>query len=217
MKMNRRISSIIFVVISGAAVTAFIGNGCAKQLSSEDGASMASTSVAPSCAGGPAEAPFVSGVKTVSLVYANQVLDHFMSCLGLAKASDLTLQTYENKKGAISTYGAYNTITPPMMMAITSIVGEVCNDLIAQEVSAGTRLFQSFNFAANALPSDAALKDAVTRMALSCWQRQDENTERQEILDMVYKNIGATEAQGSRKAALMICTAMLSSLDALLN
>ena len=108
-------------------------------------------------------------------------------------------------------------MTGPAMMAITSIAGEICNDLINQEISVGQRLFTGFDMAASALPNNSQLSDAITRLSLSCWQRNESSGERQALLGLVNSSVGATEVNGSRKAALMICTSMLSSLSALLN
>lgn len=220
--MNKRsILRIGSVTISLTWVLATVGNGCSQEMKAlnSTGSQNSANSNNGLDLGGALDTPetVTSGTKTVSLVYANEVLNHLASCAGVAKPSDQTLQTYDQKKGAISVYGAASTVTPPMMMAVASIAGEVCNDLINQEIATGQRIFVGINMAANALPSTAAMSDTISRLALSCWQRYDETAERQMILDMVNSSVGNTETMAARKASLMICTSMLSSLDSILN
>lgn len=216
MTKNKRMAIFAFVMVVGGG-TLSIGNGCSQQYTNRGTSLENSTGAnAPTSAPGT-DIPVIPGARTVSLAYSKQVLDQLSSCTGLAVPSDKTTAMYEQKQGAISTYGYVNTVTSPMMMAVTSIAGEICNDLIDQEISKGPRLFVGYNFTAAALPNSAQLADSVSRIALSCWQRNESDQERQAILDMINSSVGVTEAMAGRKSALMICTAMLSSLDSLLN
>lgn len=217
MTKNKRIAIFSFVMIVVGA-TLSIGNGCSKQYLSKGVAALDSASgggVLP--AGSPgSDIEVLPGARTASLVYSKQVLDQLSSCTGLAVPSDKTIAMYQQKQGAISTYGYVNTVTSPMMMAVTSIAGEVCNDLIAQE-GKESRLFVGYNFTDSILPNSAQLSDSISRIALSCWQRRENDTERSMILNMVNSSVGAAEPMAGQKSALMVCTAMLSSLDSLLN
>lgn len=218
MKTYKHKTLLVFAVLVGGVILS-VGNGCSKSFTSNPSMSGTSDSTAAGTGGGSgsSDMPVIPGARTVSIVYSKQVVDQLSSCSGLAAPSATTMTMYEQKKGAISTYGAANTVTAPMMMAVTSIAGEICNDLINQEVSVGQRLFVGFNMSANVLPNDTQLADAITRLSLSCWQRNESSGERQALLNLVNSSVGASEANASRKAALMICTSMLSSLDALLN
>lgn len=213
---NKRI--ILFSVglfIVGATLS--IGNGCSKQYLSKSGsAGDAMSGIVPSGTSG-SDIDVLPGARTASLVYSKQVLDQLSSCSGLASPSDKTVAMYQQKQGAISTYGYVNTVTSPMMMAVTSIAGEICNDLVAQEVASGPRLFVGYNFSDAMLPNPTQLSDSISRIALSCWQRRENETEKQMLLNMVSSSVGVAEVMGGQKSALMICTAMLSSLDSLLN
>jgi hypothetical protein len=217
--MNRNKKIIIIAVISVVGVaTLSIGNGCSQQYAnfgSSNGNSAAG--VGPGGSNPSTDVTVIPGARTVSLAYSKQVLDQLSSCAGLAAPSDKTIAMYQQKQGAISMYGYVNTVTSPMLMAETSIAGEICNDLINQEMTSGPRLFIGYNFAANTVPDANMLGDSISRIALSCWQRNETSTERQLILDMIGSSVGAAEATASKKSALMICTAMLSSLDAMLN
>lgn len=216
-KNVRKAVLVAIVLVVGG--TLGIGNGCSRQYISNSADFLGQSSLAPpaAVAGGVTDIEVLPGARTVSLVYSKQVLDQLSSCAGLASPSDRTIAMYEQKQGAVSTYGYANTVTSPMMMAVTSIAGEICNDLVAQELVAGPRLFVGYNLAAAVVPNSSQLADSISRIALSCWQRNENSSERQVLLDMVNSSVMENETMASRKSALMICTAMLSSLDALLN
>jgi hypothetical protein len=201
------ISSVLLVVV-------LLGNGCSNNFKSINDTSSSSV-----IGGGGADNPdivVIPGTKTAVLVDSNRVLSHLSACVGVAVPSDQTVQMYETKKSSISSTGSANTITAPMMMAIANIAGEVCNDLIEQEIALGRRIFVDVDFTANSLPTSPVLMDSIARLSLSCWQRQPTSTEVSMLMSML-DSVGSTEAQASRKSALMLCTAVLSSLDALLN
>lgn len=219
MKTYKHKTLLVFAVVVGGVILS-VGNGCSQSFNSSPsmGSDMNGASGADgNGASGDSGIPVIPGARTVSIVYSKQVVDQLASCSGLAAPSATTMTMYEQKKGAISTYGTASTVTAPMMMAVTSIAGEVCNDLINQETSMGQRLFVGFNMSANSLPNSSQLSDAITRLSLSCWQRNETSGERQALLDLISASVNSTEANASRKAALMLCTSMLSSLDALLN
>jgi len=208
---NRRllISSTVILLLTGGLVT--LGNGCSGNFKAIDlpGALDATSSAALSSAQG--DYPIIPGAKTVSVAYSKQVLEQMTACTGVQRVSDSTLAMYEQKKGAISVLGAPNTITSPMMMAITSIAGEVCNDLIAQETAGPLRIFKGMTLSAATAPATADIKDAISRLSLSCWQRFETDLERQAILDLV------ASATNTKTSALLMCTAVLASLDSILN
>jgi hypothetical protein len=219
MKTYKHKALLVLAVIIGGVILS-VGNGCSKSFTSTPSSSSNDGSASESSITGKGnDSEIIPGARTVSIVYAKQVVDQLSSCSGLAKPSDATLAMYEAKKGSISTYGAANTITSPMMMAVTSIAGEICNDLINQELTRGPRLFVGFDMASTTAPDATLLGNSIKRMALSCWQRHETSTERQMLLQMVSSTVGvpAAEAAAGRKSALMICTAMLSSLDSLMN
>jgi hypothetical protein len=212
-----RVAQVLVTLVAGIVV---FGNGCSKGGFSTDNSSSNGTSAVSNAAGqckSVTDIEVIPGAKTASFVGANQVLQHLSNCVGLAVPSDATMAVYEAKKGSISTYGAANSITPPMMIAITSIAGEVCSDLIDQEITKGSRIFKDINLQAATLPSNASLSTAIGNLALSCWVGNESPEERNIILDMVNQTVAGSEPDAARKAALLICTSMLSSVDALLN
>lgn len=217
---KKRFIRVVQAVVSIAVVLVVFGNGCSEggfyALDSKSSGANGALGIDAQCKSST-DIDVIPGAKTVSLVGSNQVLQHLSNCVGLAVPSDKTVAVYEAKKGSISTYGAANSITPPMMMAIASIAGEVCSDIIDQEVASGLRIFKDVNLSASSLPSNAVLSSVIGNMALSCWGGNESSEERNVILDMVNSSVGTAEADASRKAALLVCTSMLSSVKALLN
>lgn len=217
MKNFKHKTLLVFAVVVGGVVLS-VGNGCSKSFTTTSVTGDGTNNAAGTGGTTPTDGvPVIPGAKTVSLVYSKQVVDQLAACSGLATPSGATMQMYEAKKGAISTYGTANTVTAPMMMAVASIAGEICNDLINQEVSSGQqRLFVGYNMSSNAVPSSAVIQDSVTRLSLSCWNRMPSQNENDLIMGMIGSSVNA-ENSAARKTALMVCTSMLSSLDALLN
>lgn len=212
---QRKYFAIISVICMAAGVIVFMGNGCSGQFQ-VNSPSLTNSAANVTGAGMTTPPPdIVPGSKTVSVVYAQQILDQFSACAGVSSPSDSTLKIYEANKGAISVYGTAATMTSPMMMSIISISGELCNDLINQEIPA-QRMFKLWNLTGNGLPTTGAMNDSISRFALSCWQRPETSEERQFVMDAVSSVQDATP-NAARTAALIMCTTMLSSLNSLLN
>jgi hypothetical protein len=218
---------LIFTVVGLGFGLAFMGNACSKDFVPIDQSSF--TNEAAMVGSGATVAPndfaIIPGAKTVSVVYSSQILDQMTNCLGVIKPSEITRQMYDDKKGAISVYGSPTTITSPMLMAITSIAGEVCNDLIDQEqLDADRKVFLGFELSktTSTAPDSSMLSDAAKRLVLSCWNRQPTSDELTKLIDLGNAGIASSstasgDATAGRKAALLMCTAVISSLDALLN
>lgn len=215
---KRKLMAITTVILSLGSTLVFVGNGCSGQFQVDQSSlGFASSDGLSGILGTPTEPDFVANAKTVSVAYSQQALDQMASCLGVKTPSDATLRMYDTKKGAISVYGSAETITSPMMMSIVSIGGELCNDLINQErAPASQRIFKGWDMASSATPSQGLINEAVSRMALSCWQRAETSGERQEIIDTL-SSVAANEVRASEKSALILCTSMISSLNSLLN
>jgi len=210
---NRKLIWIAATISLIGSILVFMGNGCSGQFTPKNFKNASETGL--NSANDADMDDIIPGAKTASLAYANQIIDHLASCAGVQTPSDATMLVYENKKGAISVYGAANTVTSPMMMSVASVAGEICNDLIQQEISR-PRIFKNFDLTSNALPNQNDVKDAITRLALSCWQRQDTDAERNMLIDAV-NSLSTEPSLATKKSALLVCTSMLSSLDALTN
>lgn len=216
----QKLKVLAAIAMGSTALLITVGNGCSKR----DAFNSLSSIAAPvnNTLGASTEEAIDPTVKMVSVVYAKQMLDQVTSCIGLQKPSDDTIRVYQQKSGAISLYGDAGSVTAPMMMATTSIVAEVCDDLIDQEEresgagGKGAHVFLNWQMESQrlstVLPYDRDMSDAISRIALSCWQKPPTIEEMNVLLDLAKSGAPTRE-----KSALMICTAMLSSLKTLLN
>ncbi len=209
--MKNRIWQISFVLLASLSIGIGLGQGCAKPFN-------ASTTSSNDTNASSADNVDQNGyqinpnAQTVSMVYNKQVLDHLVSCSGVGVASEETAATWASKRGAVSIDGTVLTITAPMLMAVATISGEVCRDLIGQE-KANPRVFNGVNWAGTSLPMDGVLNESIRGLALSCWQRPEEEVERQIIMDAVKSQFVGTVNPSD--AYLFMCTSMLSALDTL--
>lgn len=219
MKLHK-LKILAVIALGSTVMLVTVGNGCSKREAFNSLSSMASP--VNNTLNATTEEAIDPTVKMVSVVYAKQMLDQVTSCIGLGKPSDDTIRVYQQKSGAISLYGDAGSVTAPMMMATTSIVAEVCDDLIGQEELAsraggkGAHIFLNWQLdsqrQSSSLPLDRDITDAISRIALSCWQKPPTVEETNLILDLA-----KTGSPTREKSALLICTAMLSSLKTLLN
>lgn len=225
---SKHIKIIAVTAVTLTAILITVGNGCSKRADySSTSSSSGNNNVFESEGNDSAAASkdIIAGAKTASVIYAKQALDQLTSCAGVRIASDDTIRMYNSKEGSISAYGDFGSVTAPMLIAITNISGEVCEDLIDQEVrdDANTqdngrisRVFIGFNMSSTALPSSSLVNDAIGRLAQSCWHKQESSAERTQILDLI-ATVPSGSPLASRRQALLICTAMLSSLNSLTN
>lgn len=173
----------------------------------------------------------VSGTRTVSTVYYEQVLRNMLSLAGLPAASDDTIERFDEKVGSFSEYGAADAINAPMMLGLAAVGSEVCADLMSTEFNvaqADRRLFNSVDFGAQAV-DDAGVADMIRRMARTFWGRNETPGEVTMITDAVREIASEAEndnnnnqnfrgsqyRRGSLRAALATCTAMISSTSAI--
>lgn len=174
----------------------------------------------------------VSGKKTISTVYYDEVLDNMNSVTGVQNNSNETRQRFNEKIGSFSEFGSALSINAPMILGFTALGAEVCGDLIVQErgqAMNARRMYASVDFTQNAANTinDASVSDVVRRMARSYWQRNETSEE----LDMIKTSVnamladatdnnsnvnfrGANQNRGTLRASLYICTAMLASTSA---
>ncbi len=215
-KVKRAVRVLQAAVVMVCALVVF-GNGCSEGGFYPEGSADIASTLEASCKD-PNEIDVIPGAKTASLVGSTNIAAHLSSCTGLESVSAKTQAVLIAKVAGVSTYGAVNSLTPPMMMAVHSIAGEVCNDVVDQEITRGTRIFAGWDLNASTLPSDSMISAAATNLALSCWKDYDiSSAERDIVVGAISSSIGTSEVAASRKAAVMMCTAMLASLNAILN
>ncbi len=211
----KKISILVASALGLVGLLVTVGNGCSKRGEFETNMSSTAATGNNGSSGTTTDPDYIPGAKTVSVVYARQALDQLTSCAGVISPSDDTLRIYDAKKSSISAYGDANSVTAPMLMAITNISGEICDDLIDQEINGTSRIFIGWNLTSTSKPADNLVANSLSRLAISCWQKNESAVERQAVLDLVASVPSGTGA--ARKQALLLCTAMLSSLNSLLN
>lgn len=210
--MKKNWGSIVFILFVSLSIGIGLGQGCSRPFQSSKNTSGNNSSELTNSQQTNSEVN--PNLDSLSLVYNKQVLDHFVSCSGVGLPSDETLSTWESKRGAISIDGTILTITAPMLMSVTTIASDVCRDLIDQE-KISPRLFQGVDWSNPTLASDGAMNSAVKGLALSCWQRHEDDIERQLLVETIKSQFSAAPVDNSH-AFLFMCTAMLSSLDAII-
>lgn len=209
-KVKKMFSAVVVSAWLGLVVL-FVGHGC-----SEIGAPNGSSSRAGSLG---AEVPdgitIYPNTKTVSTVYAKQFLDNMVSCTGLRIESAETRERWEAESGSLSEFGYATDVTPPMMMAIATVAGEICSDITHADagVNRGSRnrLFPGVDFSAGGSMSSGEIQSAIQRVALSCWHRRATSNEVDVISSMVNENVASETTNRSQTAAMLVCTSMLAS------
>lgn len=170
--------------------------------------------------GGNDDIVAISGVRTTSILSANRLLASFLSVTGVTTPTTDTINAYARYKTTLSLDGAANSPTPPMLMAISNIAAEVCDDLVVQEkalAGGSRRIFNSVNFTVSpAQITPAIIADSVRRMARSFWGRNETAEELTAITNGVNEaKQGQTAAAQTDIAMIYACTGMLSSLSSI--
>lgn len=210
--MNKKFWQVSLILLTSLSIAIGLGQGCSKRYMNSNSSQENNNSDLSS---NSTEDYFLDPNRpTLSLIYSKQVLDHYVSCTGIGTPSDSTLSTWESKRGTVSADGSVLTITAPMFMATTTIVGDICQDLIEKD-KINPRMFISVDWSSPNLASDSVLQDAIRGLSLSCWQRSEEDAERQIILDSVKSEFGMSPTNNNN-ALLFLCTSILSSIDAML-
>lgn len=127
---------------------------------------------------------------------------------------------FELRSGALAGSDGVDGINGPMMIAATSLAGEVCNGLIIKEKASSQRRFFSgvdFNQTLKNHSPDTFMKVAST-MAGNFYARQLREDETKELTDF-YKEFvtgaGTADATQLKNVYLSLCSAMLSSFDSM--
>ena len=98
--------------------------------------------------GGNGEIVALEKTRTATIARGHRYLDSLSSCFGLNNPSETTRTTWNENQGSLSENGTANSITSPMLTAMTKISAEVCNDMINLErglASDQRRIFVDIN------------------------------------------------------------------------
>ncbi len=167
----------------------------------------------------------------IALLSSEQIFKSMISVSGIVSADNssdqadaLIMSTYRDRSGTLPSGQDLRLMTAPMLVSVTNLASAICAKLVAQEsaiTDASSRLyFREFNFASGpSSVSDQALVAAAGRMARNFWRRDIKGEELDAVTSIMRTDFLA-EANGTapaetRSLAIGTCTAMLSSMDAL--
>jgi hypothetical protein len=152
------------------------------------------------------------------LLKQSQAVSALQDCLKLPDAalSAETKQTFASVKLSLSAEGVMSDMNGPMMMALSQLAGDMCNDRIKHEAAGTPDFFKAFEIkTGTAADSSAnALEDSIVRLAKGCWGRDPMKFEIEKIKILFEKSSFATKRD--KGSALFVCTLVLSATDVLI-
>jgi|GEM_PF-5666747 len=152
----------------------------------------------------------------LTLLTAEQTYQSMLNVTGQSVAP-VSRTEYLARFGTMASTPNLGNMTSPLMLASTSLAGDICNNLITAEAPAGAtrKYFVNVNF--NAGPDVNTFNSSIAAMAEGFWGRRI-NAEEVSILNSFYSDLttGVTaNAALTRAVMLGSCAAMLSSFDSL--
>ena len=166
---------------------------------------------------------------TVNSAYAimtgDQTLTSMLKVTGMVSPTDEIMAEYKARYSAFAGGSEITRVTSPVLLASTSLAGEICSSLVKKEksLSDSQRLFFSgINFPmGSANISDSSYQTAIRSMARSFWVRNENSDELATF--QTFRNefegelTSAEKSQAASAEKLMIttCAAVLSTLDAI--
>lgn len=134
-----------------------------------------------------------------------------------ASVTTISRAEYDLRFGTMSSTHSLGNFNSPLLLATTSLAGDVCNNAITKETAGTRRLFPNVNF--NGAPDGNAFLGSAAAMAQAFYGRQISGEE-VNALNEYYAEMttGATQnAALTRAVVLGACAAMLSSFDSLVQ
>lgn len=156
-----------------------------------------------------------------SLMTASQTYQSMLNVTGLNGAA-VGRTEFTARSGALSESDSLNAVNGPLLLGATSIAGEICGDRADAEAGAAAesrRLFSDLNFAQTiAQNGTAKFQASAARLASVFLARNIRPEESTLVAQFVeeFKNGAASDSTAQTKGlAIGLCTAMLSSFDAI--
>lgn len=233
----KRIFSILACLVVAFVV---FGQGCSPQMSkdlaSEEAPALPIDGAIDGGGGGGGDplAP-VESVKASSLT-GDQMLLSMLSLANLpavssidpAQESSAALKKISTeflaRKSAFPVNYGLSNFTAAMLLGATSLAGPVCGALIDQEKSGSRQLFIGVDFTRGTSSlTNATYQSVVRALATQFWGRDETDDELQMFLDARSEfeaglSAGANATSASTRSLMVfICSAALSSLDAITN
>ncbi len=171
------------------------------------------------------------GSIPIALLSSEQILKTMLSATGTENAGsptpadDLILKTYAERSGSLPSEQGISQATGPMLISVANLASAVCakavaNDKAISEANADTRLFfREVDFSKGlSAQSSSSVVVAFDRLARNSWRRDTTPDEQSVIATMASEfSTGAdmTAPEQTTLLAVSVCTAVLSSIDAL--
>jgi hypothetical protein len=167
---------------------------------------------------GPTELTEVVDAKAIGVSHSENTFTSMLNQTGVAAPSTATRNAVTAQFSKLSETGKADSVTAPMWVSITTVAGELCNDLVAQEqglTAANRRFYGQVDFTRGPASISAAAKDdMIRRLARSFWGRNESAQEKALILSSFNGTFTSATVGDTLGATMFLCTAMLSSLDA---
>jgi hypothetical protein len=160
-----------------------------------------------------------------ALLNADQALSSMLNVTGQSTTSTAVRNEFNIRNSAFAVNSYLSSINAPMLLSATSLAGEVCNNLVTMERTAGaTRsFFTGVNFAAGPSTITTGSYEAVLgNFARKVYARELLDNELSLFstyrTDYLATLTPAEQGQAAKTSALYmsVCSAFLSSFDALI-
>lgn len=156
-------------------------------------------------------------IETVRVVHKNEFMGSVSSILDFNYSASLWT-SFTSLGANLSEDGYVDSVTAPMMNSILSLNGSACSEQLKAEramAAANRKIFKGFDFTrAPSAQTATAYTDLIRLLSRRAWLRDETASERTAIVDAARTFDTATVADTENKA-LFICSAILTSLDAI--
>jgi hypothetical protein len=178
-----------------------------------------------SMGGGVTPGSFDKPISPYAMLTGEQM---FASMLNVTGQTVTTAQKneYNLRTGALADVDSLAVVNAPLMMATSSLAGEVCNGLIAKEkglAAASRSFFPQVDFTKSIAQNSPNAFAAAAQMMAQAFYGRDLSDEEQQILTAYYSEfVAALPANQANQTAqtsnlyLTLCAGMLSSFDAMI-
>lgn len=168
----------------------------------------------------------------VGFMSADQILKAMISTTGTEglgeltdPADDLINRTYGDRSGSLPSVQSLDQATGPTLISVANLASTVCAKAVDRDRATGEsqrddRLFfreMDFSKGLNGQSSDA-VTGALERLARNAWRRETTRDEQEAMIAFAQEfasGVSATDPAQTRLLSISICTAVLTSVDAL--
>lgn len=174
----------------------------------------------------------VDTLPPVGFLSADQMLKAMISTTGVEglgeltdPADDLISTTYAERSGSLPSVQALDQATGPTLISITNLASTVCAKAVDRDRATGEAqrddrlFFREMDFSKGlAAQSSDSVTGALERLSRNAWRRPSTVQEQEAIVAFAQEfalGASATDAAQTRMLAISVCTAVLSSMDAM--